>query len=343
MNAYREHRDAVLIIKSPRGENNPLLKTFRLKKGKSYLGLKVVIPYDSIKDLSFPALFTGLYRYAEGKRNIGRMSRPGYFLDLTLEFDEKVKEKLIAQHETLTRFFNKIKKYLKPDRDTGLVKFTVNIHKESGATVMPSKELRIKSKDPRKITYKVPLFDSKSFDFSIDPSNPNDLHDGIASIQFYLLAFPGMFLSIYSNGNLVLALNRAGFQTGVYMSTGLAKTTENKELLWRSHGKFNMEKYDKYAEEYRANLISELGNVMFRHNMGLEVLPLKYELHRKMLWFCWQKCVKPTLDTFLQKKLDDVLFELTLDDLGSTIEFNNDKKYNEKDDIISLDASPFNQ
>ncbi|MGQ4873114.1 MAG: hypothetical protein ACP6IY_03480, partial [Promethearchaeia archaeon] len=142
MKAYREHHDAVLIIKASGGESNPLLKKFRFKEKQKYQGLKVVIPYDAIKDLSFPALFTELYKYEEGKRSIARMSRLGYFLDLTLEFDENVKEKLIAQHETLTRFFNEIKDYLKPNPKTGLLEFTVKLHRESSASVMQNQHIK---------------------------------------------------------------------------------------------------------------------------------------------------------------------------------------------------------
>ncbi|MHA1274879.1 MAG: hypothetical protein ACTSQS_15800, partial [Promethearchaeota archaeon] len=59
MNAYREHRDAIITLKSPEVSNNPLFS------GK---GLRVVIPYAEIRELSFQALFTGTYTYTEGKK-----------------------------------------------------------------------------------------------------------------------------------------------------------------------------------------------------------------------------------------------------------------------------------
>ncbi|MHA1281144.1 MAG: hypothetical protein ACTSQP_01460 [Promethearchaeota archaeon] len=345
MKAYWEHHDAVLIIKASGRENNPLIRKFKFKGNQEYQGLKVVIPYEAIKDLSFPALFTGLYKYAEGKKSIARMSRPGYFLDLTLEFDEKVKEKLIAQHETLTSFFNEIKDYLEPNPKTGLLEFTVKLHRESSASVMQNQHIKTGTDINKKLTYKAGLFDEKSFEFSVrtgpdfNDADLEALHNAIASLQFYLLSFPGMFLSIYCGKDLVLALNRAGFQTGKYMQVGLAKHTENDDLIWLTHKNFKMNDYNNYAKEYRTNLIDELGSVLLRHNMGLSAMPRNFELQGKMLWFFWQKCVKPTLDEFLQEKLGDKDFKVNLYNLGSPIEFNTNNAYEKE--IIPLDDTPF--
>ncbi|MHA1283508.1 MAG: hypothetical protein ACTSQP_13480 [Promethearchaeota archaeon] len=142
---------------------------------------------------------------------------------------------------------------------------------------------------------------------------------------------------------LVITLNSEGFQTDSYMVVGLSKITPEEGLIWRTHDTFTMREYENFAEEYGANHISELGYIPFRYNMGFMLRRKDFKLQGKMLWFFWQKCVKPTLDKFLQEKLDDVHFELTLEDLGSPIGFNDDRKYNDKDDIIQLDDSPFIQ
>ncbi|MHA1335981.1 MAG: hypothetical protein ACTSPW_09535, partial [Promethearchaeota archaeon] len=286
-------------------------------------GLRVVIPYAEIRELSFQALFTGTYTYTEGKKKQGRISRAGYFIDLALEFNEKVKEKLRGQHETLARFFKEAAENL------GSSQFTVKLHKETSSAVDISDNFKYSN------IGKNFGFRQTGFPFSTD--NTQSLHNAIASMQFYLLALPGAFISVYCGDKLVAALNSEGFQTDSYMVVGLSKRTPEEGLIWRMHDTFTMRDYESFAKEYRANYINELGNILLRHNMGLLMRAKDFELQGKVLWFCWQKCVKPTLEEYFKSLKQKI--ELTLHDLESPIDFNTDDAY--ESEIIDLQKSPF--
>ncbi|MHA1337088.1 MAG: hypothetical protein ACTSPW_15340 [Promethearchaeota archaeon] len=138
---------------------------------------------------------------------------------------------------------------------------------------------------------------------------------------------------------LVITLNSEGFQTDSYMVVGLSKITPEEGLIWRTHDTFTMREYESFAEEYGANHISELGYIPFRYNMGFMLRRKDFKLQGKVLWFFWQKCVKPTLENHLKNEYKVKIFILTLNDLGSTIGFNEKDLYEKE--IIPLDNTPF--
>ncbi|MHA1282478.1 MAG: hypothetical protein ACTSQP_08195 [Promethearchaeota archaeon] len=314
MNAYIEGRDAQIIFKADMKPEVPALKE----------GITVTIPYARLRTLSDAALFTGMYGFNKHMNKQSCMSKKGYFLDLMLEFDDDIKNKLIKQHETLAAFFREAKDTL------GANEFKVELTIERSAGVYKKFN---KDKD-----FSAAKFGKNIFIMKLEEENVQEFHSAIAEIQFYLLALPKSFISVYYGKYLIAAFNALGMKDDTYMNVGSESVKSDLKLIWKKKGYENMmEKYRKYGEELDKNMITEIGHPIWKHNMHINVLREDFHRQGKMLWFCWQKCVKPTLEEYFKSLKQKI--ELTLHDLGSPIDFNTDDAY--EGDIIGLQKSPF--
>ena len=132
------------------------------------------------------------------------MSKNGYFLDLTMEFDDAVKNKLIKQHETIAKYLKDAAKKL------GASQIVVKMHKETASGVIRNSKFQA-------------AFTTRGFrrkEFRFDCNNEAQFHTGIATIQFYLITLQDVFMSVHMKDTCIAALNAMGAQDDEYTLTG---------------------------------------------------------------------------------------------------------------------------
>jgi len=123
------------------------------------------------------------------------------------------------------------------------------------------------------------------------------------------------------------------------MNVGSESVKSHLNLIWKEKGYENMlKKCWEYGKELEKNIITEIGHPIWKHNMHINVLREDFHRQGKMFWFCWQKCVKPTLEYYFKNELK-LKIELELFKLGSPIDFNTADAYERE--LIGLQQGPF--
>jgi len=301
--ALMKHEDCVLKIQAS-SDGSGRLSAY----GSNELikqGFTVVIPYHELYEMvkDDDILTTIAFYFEPKKQQQGKVSPPGYFLDVNLELTEELKAKFFEAYDLLLKMFK--------EGDNN--KFILRFYTESGGGISAGNKIRD--------SYEKLGFEGYRYKF--DRRQPAELHRAIQSILFYTFALPDVVVVVktewlkdedfdYKPTFLLMDI------FGILHPDHASRTTFSNKLslhtAWTESGqgaKLSPEKYRDYTKKFGGLFINERGvSEIFKgifsdddvrfflgfHNAGTTTWSA--DTNKAMLIYMW----KVTFTKFLEEK-----------------------------------------